>query len=113
LKQKNLFEICVAGIRLFGLNENSVFVSSFLDLVTEAQQWQNTLADFMTWWNEVKNKKSIQQNASANAVKIMTIHKSKGLEFPVVIMPDTDWQIKTSVKNMWVEDVEGIDVSPL
>lgn len=113
LKQKNLFEICVAGIRLFGLDENSVFVSSFLDLVAEAQQWQNTLMDFMTWWNEVKSKKSIQQNASENAVKIMTIHKSKGLEFPVVIMPDADWQIRTSVKNIWVEDVPDIDISPL
>lgn len=113
LRQKNLFEICVSGIRIFNLNGNSVFISSFLDLVTEAQQWQNTLADFIAWWNEVKNKKSIQQNLSANAVKIMTIHKSKGLEFPVVILPDCDWKIKTTVKNVWVENVPDIEVSPL
>lgn len=113
LKQQNLFEICVAGIRLFKLNEKSVFVSSFLDLVAEQQQWQNTLTDFISWWNEVKAKKSIQQNSSANAIKIMTIHKSKGLEFPIVIMPDADWKIKPTLKNVWVEDVPGIALSPI
>ena len=113
LKQQSLFEICVAGIRLFNLNEESVFVSSFLDLVSEQQQLQNTLADFLSWWDEVKTKKSISQNSSANAVKIMTIHKSKGLEFPIVIIPDVDWTIKPTLKNVWVEDVPEMEVSPI
>ncbi|HEY0262609.1 MAG TPA: UvrD-helicase domain-containing protein [Chitinophagales bacterium] len=113
LQQTNLFEICVRGIRIFKLNEANVFVSSFLDLISEQQQKRNTLADFLEWWNEDGKKKSIAQNASANAVKIMSIHKSKGLEFPVVILPDCDWRIERGQDNVWLENIPDVDVSPL
>ena len=42
---------------------------------------------FLNYWEEKKDKLSIVVPEEKNAVRIMTIHKSKGLEFPVVIFP--------------------------
>ncbi len=114
LKQQSVFSVCEETAYLFALPVNDVFVTSFFDLVQDyLQKNGDSLADFLLWWNEVKTKKSIQSNAATSAIKIMTIHKSKGLQFPVVIMPDTDWQIRNSVSNVWLEDVEDIPISPI
>ncbi len=114
LKQQSVFSVCEETAYLFALPVNDVFVTSFFDLVQDyLQKNGDSLVDFLQWWNEVKTKKSIQSNAASSAIKIMTIHKSKGLQFPVVIMPDTDWQIRNSVSNVWLEDVEDIPISPI
>ena len=36
-----------------------------------------------------------QMDESANAVRLMTIHQAKGLEFPVVIIPDLHRELRT------------------
>lgn len=114
LKQQSVFAVCEASAFLFALPVNDVFVTSFFDLVQDyLQKNGDSLADFLQWWDEVKTKKSIQSNVATSAIKIMTIHKSKGLQFPVVIMPDTDWQIRNSVSNVWLEEVEAIPISPI
>lgn len=57
-----------------------------------------SLASFLDYWKEhsVDEKAPMPQNM--NAVRIMTIHKAKGLEAPVVIVPCTDFSIKPSEK---------------
>ena len=67
---------------------NKMYVIAFLDLVIE-QEANGTisLSDFLTYWNEKGYKKGISFPKDTNAIKMMTIHKSKGLEFPVVIYP--------------------------
>ncbi|MBW7868657.1 MAG: UvrD-helicase domain-containing protein [Brumimicrobium sp.] len=51
---------------------------------------------FMERWHEKLYKSSLQMPENENAIRIMTVHKSKGLEFPIVIMPKVDWNISTS-----------------
>ncbi|GIR59310.1 MAG: hypothetical protein CM15mP65_18910 [Crocinitomicaceae bacterium] len=43
-----------------------------------------------------------------NAIQILTIHKSKGLEFPVVIMPKGIWSTKSNLNQpfIWVDGVK-------
>ncbi len=75
--------------RSFGLLEkNPVFVLSFLEHArNQALRNGNSRTDFLIWYEEKGQGSSIEAPPNADAVQIMTIHKSKGLEFPVVLMP--------------------------
>ena len=75
-------------IRAFRLTEISdAYLQFFLDIVFEQQQKGTDVQQFLDFWESKKEKLSIVAPEAENAVQIMTIHKSKGLEFPVVIFP--------------------------
>lgn len=75
-------------IRAFKLTQESdAYLQFFLDVVFERQKKGTSIQQFLDFWNQKKEQLSIVAPESKNAVQIMTIHKSKGLEFPVVIIP--------------------------
>ena len=53
-------------------------------------KFQSSISDFLDYWEKVGFEKSIPSPEGEQAVRIITIHKSKGLEFPVVIYPFAD-----------------------
>lgn len=67
-----------------------LFIGAFMDLL---QEWVNVngnnLKAFIREWGE-KDDCYIGTPAASDAVRIMTIHKAKGLEFPHVIFPYAD-----------------------
>ncbi|MEM6262303.1 MAG: UvrD-helicase domain-containing protein [Bacteroidota bacterium] len=83
------------------------YVLGLMDIALEfTRSQEGGIGGFLTRWEEVKNKAALSTNPAANAVQIMTIHKAKGLEFPVVILPRADWDLppKSGTDNiMWVE----------
>jgi len=87
--QSPFYESVEEIIRSFNLlKESDAYVQFFLDFILEFTQRksQNNIA-FLEIWEQKKDKLSIVASSNKNAVQIMTIHKSKGLEFPVVIYP--------------------------
>jgi len=71
-----------------------VYLQAFQDLVIEfASREKSDLASFLEWWDENKQKKSIQVANGVNAAQIITIHKSKGLQFKYVIVPFLCWEL--------------------
>ncbi len=76
-------------IRSFNLaSESDSNIQFFLDVVFEFQQKkQVSISEFLEFWELKKDSLSIVAPEARNAVRIMTIHKAKGLEFPVVIFP--------------------------
>lgn len=75
-------------IRVFDLAEESdAYIQFFLDVVFERQKKGTSIQQFLDFWNLKKETLSIVAPEAENSVQIMTIHKSKGLEFPVVIFP--------------------------
>lgn len=74
-------------------NEN-VYIQTFLDMVLDFSiKKSSDLDSFLQWWDEIGQQKTIFTPDGQDAVRIMTIHKSKGLGFPVVIMPFCNWEI--------------------
>ena len=87
-----------------------VFIQSFLDFVLEYEQKRGFgLNDFLEHWERKQNSLSVSVPEGQDAVKIMTIHKSKGLEFPVVIFP-YDLDIYREVKpKIWYDGLGSKD----
>jgi ATP-dependent exoDNAse (exonuclease V) beta subunit len=86
------------------------YVLSFLNNV-----WARTIdgkdswKDYMEHWHGKGFKQSVNQSKTGNAVRVLTIHKSKGLEFPVVILPKISGDYK--FKRNEVIDVAMLNVN--
>ena len=85
----NTYDALEYAIGCFGLSANSdAYLSFLLDEVLRVAQIEgNGIASFLSVWDKRKDKLSIVAPEGLDAIKIMTIHKAKGLEFPVVIFP--------------------------
>ena len=84
----SIYEIAEELVRRFKLNVASdAHVKFLLDVILDRQKKGDGISDFLEFWELKKDKLSISAAEKKNAVRIMTIHKSKGLEFPVVVFP--------------------------
>ena len=97
LSNRSLYELAEGLYLLFedSLPENElVYVQAFFDLITDFSTSETAdMGRFLEWWDEKGNEKKISTPDSQDAIRIMTIHKSKGLGFKVVIIPFADWKI--------------------
>lgn len=78
-----------------------LYVNAFLDLLLEFTQSSiATYTRFVDWWERVGvNKQVAMGTSSSDKMQIITIHKAKGLEFPIVIMPSVDWALVKNIPN--------------
>ncbi|MBQ9093100.1 MAG: UvrD-helicase domain-containing protein [Prevotella sp.] len=94
-----LYQLCEELYSIFSLetmDNQSAFVCYFLDCVTEfLQKSIGDLQSFIDYWDETMYKKKVE-NDSDNGIRILTIHKSKGLEYKHVIIPFCDWKLELS-----------------
>ena len=107
IRKKSLYEAVEIIVSKFQLKSHA-YVQYFVDIILERDvRNQAGIADFLNYWNKNKDKFSIPSPEGKNAIRIMTIHKSKGLEFPVVIMPfaDEDYVRKPKDK-LWLDAEE-------
>ena len=109
IRKKSLYEAVETIISKFVKSKsNNAYVQYFLDIVLERDvRNQAGISDFLIFWDISGENFSIPSPDGKNAIRIMTIHKSKGLEFPVVIMPfaDEDYAKKPKDK-LWLDDEE-------
>ena len=68
------------------------FLNEFEDRVqTFNERNGSNLQLFIEWWNDVGCTQTIAMNEHQNAIQIVSIHKSKGLEFKAVVIPFYSW----------------------
>jgi ATP-dependent exoDNAse (exonuclease V) beta subunit len=101
-------------IAIFKIPSTNVFINGFIDAVLDfSSRNSKNLSNFLIWWETEREKRSIDNASNNSAIKIMTIHKSKGLQFPVVIIPEGSWKIKNTKEYAWIEDENNFEINPL
>ncbi len=109
LNKLPLYELVEHLIRIFKLGETRelAYLQAFQDAVLEFTD--NEAGDtysFLEWWKDKGHEYSVQVSEQMNAMRILTIHKSKGLQFKVVVIPFCDWKLDhapTSTNIMWLQ----------
>lgn len=105
LSKMALYELCEELIRIFGLNAKpDAYIQFFLDEVLNYSiKKNNNLNDFIEYWEEKRLKASLIVPQGMDAVNIMSIHRAKGLEFPVVILPFSNGKVTNGKDNLWID----------
>lgn len=97
LKSLSLYEMVERLIEMFSLNNimgELPFIQAFQDMVLDySNKNSSNIYTFLEYWEDIGNKKSISISEAQDAIRIMTIHKSKGLEFRAIIIPYCNWRI--------------------
>ncbi len=94
-------------IDLFALQQqptDHAYLLAFQDVVLEWNRFgEDGLLAFINYWNSDGKKISLPGSSGANAVEVMTIHKSKGLAFEVLLLPFCNWALEPDAKkNNWL-----------
>ncbi len=102
----NLYEMISRLLADFGL---PVKENPYLQALLESAQNFTVkaglgLRDYLEWYDEIGAETAIALPQSNAAIRIMTIHKSKGLEFPIVICPFLNWQMELNKQAAWLEE---------
>ncbi len=104
----DIYDLLIEIIVNFKLDERrDGFLYQFLDFVLDNKMNIGmTLSDFMEWWELKKVDASALTTKENDAIEIMTVHKSKGLQFPVVFMPFCKREVSKKKGIFWVEGAE-------
>ena len=71
-------------------------------LLAYTEKKGSSLSEFLLWWQDRKLKEAIVIPEGTDALQIMTIHKSKGLTFNVVMIP-FNWEDRKKTTEIWVD----------
>ncbi|TVR44307.1 MAG: hypothetical protein EA394_00340 [Bacteroidia bacterium] len=113
----NLYDGCEAIVRMFFAHQTppNPFVAFFMDAVYDfSAKHTPSFGDFISWWEENSRDYSIVVPKGVEAVQVMTVHKSKGLQFPVVIHPfASQTSDRLTRKGLWTDSAgSGIPEIP-
>ena len=115
-KAMSLYEAVEAVFYAFELSCSiDAHLQTFLDHLFEfSQQKHNDILSFIMHWELQGDSLYVATPKGINAIQVLTIHKAKGLEFPVVILPFLDDPIQGNHQaKVWLdtEDFFGEDIS--
>ncbi len=90
-----MVEKIIARIRSEVIESQYCYVEMFQNLVRSyASDGNVNLGDFLEYYDEKKESIVVEVPENQDAVQIMTIHKSKGLQFKFVLIPYANWKIE-------------------
>jgi len=94
---KSLQEIVYGIIEkfsLFSFKNELAYLQAFIDQLALFERGNaSEVTTFLNWWDDNADKLTVPVSDSTDAISILTIHKSKGLEFDHVFIPFCDWSM--------------------
>lgn len=104
ISNMSLFDMCEEIISVLGIGNDETqipYIQAFQDCVLEySERHGSNLAAFLEWWNVQADRVSLSSPPGNDAVRIMTVHKSKGLEFDTVFIPFCRWKMGVDDRNI-------------
>lgn len=109
--QQPLPELVEKIMEAYGLNHLKAhlpYLFAFRDFTGNfARQGEKGITSFLRYWEEEGIKKTLPSSESADAVQVVTIHKSKGLAFRAVMVPFCNWDINGKTNSIfWVPSAD-------
>ncbi len=94
----------VSAFDLLNVLSGQEYLWKFLDVLNEYVLLKDKqVAGFLQHFNQNRNSYCISSSNQVDAVTISSIHKSKGLEYPVVILPFVNWTFVADLEKIWFE----------
>ena len=94
------------------VESDTVYIQAFIDnLIDFTSRYGSNVHSFLRWWEETGKKQSVSSPDNINAIRTLTIHKSKGLEFPCVILPFFDWEFDKPANPEWIRSADIKELS--
>jgi ATP-dependent helicase/nuclease subunit A len=104
-----LYELTVSLYSIYQVLEHfpdyQGFFMRFLELLREQEEEYPDIGSFLTFFSQAAEELLYVNASHSDAVRVLTIHKAKGLEFPLVIIPFLEMNVKTN--DQVIVDAEG------
>lgn len=102
LRMMPLYELLEKLFILFDMKKilrQDAYLCAFYDAVTEYMQNNSSeLTAFISFWDEKLHQKTIP-SGEIEGIRILSIHKSKGLEYHTVLLPFCDWKMENETNS--------------
>jgi ATP-dependent exoDNAse (exonuclease V) beta subunit len=124
LSRLPLYELVEELYSIFELDKikkQDAYLLCFMDEVSQyLTNHPSDISAFLNYWEEELSGKSIP-SSETDGIRVLTIHKSKGLQFHTVLIPFCDWTLEKDGKHellMWNKSVEqspfnALDIIPM
>lgn len=100
-----ILELTEVLIRSFELNKISsefAYLQAFQDAVLEfSKNSRSDIRLFLEWWEDVGAKRSVQLTGALDAIEVITSHKAKGLQYPIVFVPFCNFDFDSKSHPSW------------
>jgi ATP-dependent exoDNAse (exonuclease V) beta subunit len=104
-----LYELVVTFLRTYGVlnrfEASQGFIMKFLEVVKEQEEDYQNIASFLEFFENELGENLYVHVAASDSINVVTIHKAKGLEFPVVVIPFFEMNLR--VGGGFVVDPQG------
>ncbi len=91
------------------VDPNDTYIHFFIEDIFEFSKIQNSsIVSYLKHWEHQSEQLRISMPSGLDAIKLMTIHQAKGLEFPIVILPFMDTPLHPRItEKVWFPFDEG------
>ncbi len=85
------------------------FICAFQDMVSDyCRKYPDSVHDFVKWYDKIGRKRALPAAPDVDAVQVMTVHKSKGLEWACVHIPFANWSLTKNTERWFHPTYQGI-----